>query len=146
MQSHCSQSFIMRMKLILLIYIYIYIYTNTDDELLQISRGNCQTIILMTQRLGCMFLLNKYIHMYMCVYFWSKVNFWNVNCARATIFIFDTWTDVLVKSQNFCDRKCLDLRGTRTPNFRIHAECSNYLGYQGQTFAVPCFWILPLGV
>ena len=32
-----------------------------------------------------------------CIYFWSKVNIWNVNCARATAFIFDLWTDVLVK-------------------------------------------------
>ena len=31
------------------------------------------------------------------------------------------------------DRKCLDLRGARTPNLRIHAECSNHLSYQGQT-------------
>ena len=45
----------------------------------------------------------------------------------------------LRKCQSFWDRKCLDLRGTRTPNLRIHAECSNHLSYQGQTFAVPCF-------
>ena len=43
------------------------------------------------------------------------------------------------KCQSFWDRKCLGLRGTRTPNLRIHAECSNLLSYQGQTFAVPCF-------
>ena len=36
------------------------------------------------------------------------------------------------------------LRGTRIPYLRIHAECSNRLSYQGQTFAVPCFWILTL--
>ena len=30
----------------------------------------------------------------------------------------------LWKCQSFWDRKCLDLRGTRTPNLRIHAECS----------------------
>ena len=30
-------------------------------------------------------------------YFWSKVNIWNVNCARVTAFIFDTRTGVLVK-------------------------------------------------
>ena len=41
--------------------------------------------------------------------------------------------------QSFWDRKCLDLRGTRTPNLRIHAECSNLLSYQVPTFAVPCF-------
>ena len=45
----------------------------------------------------------------------------------------------LRKCQRFWDRNCLDLRGTRTPNLRIHAECSNHLSYQGQTFAVPCF-------
>ena len=41
--------------------------------------------------------------------------------------------------QSFWNRKWLDLRGTRTPNLRIHAECSNHLSYQGQKFAVPCF-------
>ena len=30
-------------------------------------------------------------------YFWSKVNIWNVNCARATASIFDTRMDVLVE-------------------------------------------------
>ena len=29
-----------------------------------------------------------------------------------------------------------------TPNLRIYAESSIHLSYQGQTFAVPCFWIL----
>ena len=71
--------------------------------------------------------------------FLSKVNIWNVDCARTTAFIFDTWTDVLVTVSKFWDRKCLDLRGTRTPNLRILAECSNHLSYQGQTFADPCF-------
>ena len=45
----------------------------------------------------------------------------------------------LLKCHSFWDRKCLDLRETRTPNLRIHAECSNHLSYQGQTFVVPCF-------
>ena len=40
----------------------------------------------------------------------------------------------LWKCQSFWDRKCLALRGTRTPNLRIHAECCNILSYQGQTF------------
>ena len=31
----------------------------------------------------------------------------------------------LWKCQRFWDRKCLDLRGARTPNLRIHAKCSN---------------------
>ena len=30
-------------------------------------------------------------------YIWSKVKTWNVNCARASAFIFDTRTDALVK-------------------------------------------------
>ena len=49
------------------------------------------------------------------------------------------------KCQSFSDRKCLDLRGTRTLNLRIHAECWNLLSYQGQTFAVPCFWCEKVG-
>ena len=52
----------------------------------------------------------------------------------------------LWKCQSFWDRKCLDLRGTRTHNLRIHAEYSNHLSYQGQTCAVPYFWILALTV
>ena len=44
----------------------------------------------------------------------------------------------LRKCQSFRDRKCLDLRGTQTPNLRINAECSKLLSYQGHTFAVPC--------
>ena len=50
----------------------------------------------------------------------------------------------LWKSQSFWDRKCLDLRGTWTPNLRIHAECSNLLSYQGQTFAALCRYIYQL--
>ena len=69
-------------------------------------------------------------------YFWSKVNFWNVNCVRATASI----------CESFWDRKCFDRRGTRTPNLRIQAECSNHLRYQGQTFAVLCLWILALAI
>ena len=77
------------------------------------------------------------VRLTMNLYFWSKVNIWNVSCARATAFIFDIRTGVLVKVSNCWDRKCLDLRGTLTPNLRIHAEWSNLLSYQGQTFAVP---------
>ena len=46
----------------------------------------------------------------------------------------------LWKCQSFWDRKCLDLRGTRTINLRIHVECSNHSSYQGQTFAFPVFF------
>ena len=31
------------------------------------------------------------------MYGWSKVNIWNVHCAQATTFIFDTRTNVLAK-------------------------------------------------
>ena len=55
---------------------------------------------------------------------WSKANIWNVNCAQATAFIFDTWTGVLVKVSKFLRQKMSRPKGTRTPNLRIHAECS----------------------
>ena len=53
------------------------------------------------------------------IYFWSQVNIWNVSCARATTFIFDTRTDVLVKVSKFLRQKCLDLRGNRTSIFGL---------------------------
>ena len=59
-------------------------------------------------------------------YLWSIVNNWNVNCVRATAFIFDTRTGVLGKVSKFLRQKCLDLRGTRTPNLRIHANALTY--------------------
>ena len=60
--------------------------------------------------------------------------------VRGQQYSFSTHERVLLwKCQRFWDRKCLDLRGTRNPNLRIHAECSNLLSYQSQTFAVPCF-------
>ena len=37
--------------------------------------------------------------------FWSNVNIWNVNCARAVAFIFDTRTNVLVKVSKFLREK-----------------------------------------
>ena len=52
----------------------------------------------------------------------------------------------LWKYQSFWDRKYLAPRGTRAPNLQIHAEIFNLLSYQGQTFAVPCFWTLALVV
>ena len=72
-------------------------------------------------------------------YFWSEINIWNVNCAQATAFIFDTRTGVLVKVSKFLRQKMYRPEGDSNPNLRIHAECSNLLSYQGQTFAVPCF-------
>ena len=52
----------------------------------------------------------------------------------------------LQKRQSFWDRKCLDLRGARTPNLRILAKCFIHLSCQGQTFAILCFWLLALAV
>ena len=37
--------------------------------------------------------------------FLRKVNIWNVNCARATAFIFDKWMGVLVKVSKFLRHK-----------------------------------------
>ena len=74
---------------------------------------------------------NLYIHRYISLYSLFR-NFQP----------FPPWPLVLLEiNLRTCswDRKCLDLRGTRTPNLWIHAECSNHLSYQGQTFAVPCF-------
>ena len=49
----------------------------------------------------------------------------------------------LWKCQSFWDRICLNLRGTRTPNLRTHADCSKHLSYQGQAFDVPVMhWLL----
>ena len=61
------------------------------------------------------------------IYVWSKVNIWNVNCARTTAFIFDTRTVVLVKVSTFLRQKMSRPEGPRAPNLRIHAECSNLL-------------------
>ena len=75
-------------------------------------------------------------------YFGSKFNIWNVNCARATAFIFGIRTGVLVKVSKLLIQKMSRSEGIRTPNFRIHVECSNQLSYHGHTFAVPCFYLI----
>ena len=48
-------------------------------------------------------------------YYISKVNIWNVNCARTTAFIFDTWTDVLVKVSKFMRQKMSWPEGDSNP-------------------------------
>ena len=48
-------------------------------------------------------------------YFLNKVNIWNVNCAWATAFIFDTWTDVLVKMSKFLRQKMARPEGVSNP-------------------------------
>ena len=47
--------------------------------------------------------------------FWSKVNIWNVNCAQATAFIFDTRTDVLMKVWKFLRQKISQPEGEFNP-------------------------------
>ena len=78
--------------------------------------------------------------------FWSKLTI-KMLTVRGKQHSFSTHERVFLgKCQSLWDRKCLDLRGTRTPNLPIRAECSNLLSYQGQTFAVPWCWILALAV
>ena len=48
-------------------------------------------------------------------YFWSKVNIWYVKCARATAFIFDTLTGVLVKVSKFLIQKMSRPKGDSNP-------------------------------
>ena len=79
------------------------------------------------------------------VFFQVKLAF-EMLTARATAFIFDTRTDVLVKVSKVLRQKLSRPERDSNPNLRIHAECSNHLSYQGQTFAVPCFWTLALVV
>ena len=77
-------------------------------------------------------------------YFWSKINIWKVNCGWITAFIFDTRTDVLVKVSKFLRQKMSRPEGHSNTQPSDSCRRSNYLRYQGQTFAVPCFWILAL--
>ena len=76
-------------------------------------------------------------HIYIYVYTCSKVNIWNLKCVRQTALFSTHDRMFLRKSQSFRDRKCPDLKGTRTPNLRIHAECSNHLRCKDQKLAVP---------
>ena len=50
-------------------------------------------------------------HPTMAVFF-SKVNIWNVNCARAIALIFYSRPMFLWKCRSFRNSECLDLRGT----------------------------------
>ena len=103
---------------------------------------HCETSVPMVHILYLMVInfKNQFPKLYIPVqYFWSKVDISYINCVRQQ-HSFSTHERVFLwKCQSFWDRKCLELRGTRTPNLRIHAECPNLLSCQGQTFAVPCF-------
>ena len=69
---------------------------------------------------------------YLDRYFLSKVKIWNVNCAQATAFIFNTRTGVLVKVSKFLRQKMYRPGVDANPNLRIHDEYSDLLSYQGQ--------------
>ena len=49
------------------------------------------------------------------LYICSKVNIWYVSCARATAFIFDTWTGALVKVSQFLRQKMSRPEGDSNP-------------------------------
>ena len=89
---------------------------------------------------SCFWIISSFtpdIYLYCIFEVKSTFELWTV-CGQQ--HLFSTHERMFLwKCQSFWGRKCLELRGTRTPNLRIHAECSNHLSYQGQTFAVPCF-------
>ena len=65
-------------------------------------------------------LLSHVFEYWLCQYryFLSKVNIWKVNCAKATAFIFDSQTDVLVKvSEDLETEKVLTWGGLEPPTF-----------------------------
>ena len=62
--------------------------------------------------------------------FWSKVNIWNVICARVTAFIFDTRTDVLVKVSNFFRQNVSTWGGFKPPTFGLMPNALTILSYQ----------------
>ena len=59
--------------------------------------------------------------------FCLRINIWNVKCANATTFIFDSQADVLVKVSTFWDREYLVPGGIWTPNLRFQVEWSRRL-------------------
>ena len=66
---------------------------------------------------------------------WYRYSVDNLTFDRLTVYGHEHpfWSHepmFLWKCRSFCDKKYLDLNGTRTPNLRIHAECSNHLRYQ----------------
>ena len=82
----------------------------------------------------------------LCYNFEVKLTF-EILTLRGQQHSFSTREEMFLwKCQSFLCRKYLDLRGTRTPNLRINAECCNHLSYRGKTFSVQCFWTLALAV
>ena len=71
-------------------------------------------------------------------YSWSKVNIWNANCTRATAFIFDTRTGVLVKVSKFLRQKVSPPEGDSNPqNFGFVPNALTYLAIK----AVSEYWL-----
>ena len=62
----------------------------------------------------------SYSYIYTDIYFWCKVNIWNVDCSWETAFIFGTRTDVLVKASKFLRKKISRPEGdSKPPNFEF---------------------------
>ena len=66
-------------------------------------------------------------------FFSSKVNIWYVNCARATAFIFDTRTGVLVKVSKFLREKMSRPEGDSNPQ-----SSDSFVGNRNFHFAHSC--------
>ena len=62
-----------------------------------------------------LFLRYSKFHIQSWKFFWSKVHNWNVNCAWATKFIFDTRMDALVKVSKFLRQKISRPEGDSNP-------------------------------
>ena len=130
---------------------FIPVITHTTNHSVTKSTRNSHIVISHSRyRIGFICCLNKqYTHTLTHTYiyiFEVKLTF-EMLTVGGQHRSFLTRTGVLVKVSKFWDTKCLDLMGTRTPNLRIDAECSNLLSYHGQTFAVPYnIYTYPLNV
>ena len=69
------------------------------------------------------------------IYFWSELNNSKLNCARATAFIFDTRTDVLLKVSTFLRQKMSRSGENSNPlnalRNIIHLEPTQHCTYSG---------------
>ena len=79
-------------------------------------------------------------------YFWSKVKICNVNCARATAFIFDTRTGVLLKVSKFLRQKMYRPEGGSNPQPSDSCRMLLPIGISGRDICCPMFWTLALAV
>ena len=93
-------------------------------------RGILSNWALVTLILIVLNLDHKHLQWSVWYFFYVKLTFEMSTGRGHTAFIFENTSGCSCES--FWDRKCLDLRGTQTPNLWIHAQCSNLLRYQGQ--------------